>query len=124
MDVASWWRDSLNDQAIIGRLLRAMHAITPEHDLKLTELKRRILVKVDQPINPGNPQGAGVLRVRRLGRLPVPGAGPVCSRASGCSGPGDGQGHAPGHPGQGAVVPADPHPLLAEVQIPRSDHAR
>jgi hypothetical protein len=54
MDVESWRRDLSNDQAIIGRLLQVMHAITPERDLKLKELKRRIAAKVSHPINTGN----------------------------------------------------------------------
>jgi len=54
MDVESWQRDLAYDQVIITELLTAMRAITPEHDLKLHELKRRIIAKVNRPINLGN----------------------------------------------------------------------
>lgn len=54
MDVESWRRDLANDQAIITELLTAMRAITPVHDLKLRDLKQRILAKIDAPINPSN----------------------------------------------------------------------
>ena len=54
MDVESWRRDLAHDQAIIAELLTAINAITPSHDLKLRDLKQRILAKVDAPINPGN----------------------------------------------------------------------
>jgi hypothetical protein len=54
MDVESWRRDLSHDQAIISKLLATMRTITPEHDLKLLELKRRILAKIASPLNPGN----------------------------------------------------------------------
>ena len=54
MDVTSWQRDLANDQAIIHQLLSAMRTITPAHDLKLRELKTRILGKINTPINAGN----------------------------------------------------------------------
>ncbi|WP_104136691.1 helicase-related protein [Cryobacterium sp. Y62] len=54
MDVESWQRDLNHDQAIIADLLGEMNVITPEHDLKLLELKRRIVAKVSSPINSGN----------------------------------------------------------------------
>ena len=54
MDVELWQRDLTHDQAIIADLLSEMNAITPEHDLKLLELKRRIVAKVSFPINAGN----------------------------------------------------------------------
>ena len=54
MDVESWQRDLTHDQEIITDLLAAINDITPEHDRKLLELKRRIVAKVNNPINPGN----------------------------------------------------------------------
>ena len=54
MDVESWQRDLTHDQGVIGALRLAMDAITPDHDLKLAELKRRILAKAAAPINPDN----------------------------------------------------------------------
>lgn len=54
MDVERWQQDLEADKIIIDALHRAMRAITPEHDVKLQELRRRILAKVERPLNPGN----------------------------------------------------------------------
>lgn len=54
VDVQSWQRDLWNDRETLRELLDEMHKITPAHDLKLQELKRLVLAKVAQPINPGN----------------------------------------------------------------------
>lgn len=54
MDVDSWQRDLEHDQAVIDSLLYSMRPITPQHDLKLIELKRRILAKASAPFNEGN----------------------------------------------------------------------
>ena len=54
VDIDSWKRDLWNDRETLRELLDEMRKITPEHDLKLQELKRIVLGKVAQPINPGN----------------------------------------------------------------------
>ncbi|CCI53555.1 SNF2-related:Helicase, C-terminal:type III restriction enzyme [Nostocoides jenkinsii Ben 74] len=54
VDIESWQRDLWHDRETLRELLDEMRKITPEHDLKLQELKRLILAKVAQPINPGN----------------------------------------------------------------------
>lgn len=54
MDTVSWRRDLWNDRETLRELIYVMELITPEHDRKLQTLKRQILDKVDNPINPGN----------------------------------------------------------------------
>ena len=54
VDIESWQRDLWHDRETLRELLDEMRKITPEHDLKLQELKRIVLAKVAQPINPGN----------------------------------------------------------------------
>ncbi len=54
MDVERWQKDLEHDREVVAELLEAMRAITPEHDLKLQELKRRIVDKTSNPVNPGN----------------------------------------------------------------------
>jgi hypothetical protein len=54
VDVESWQRDLWNDRETLRELLDEMRKITPDHDLKLQELKRLVLAKVAQPINAGN----------------------------------------------------------------------
>ena len=54
VDIESWQRDLWNDRETLRELLDEMRKITPEHDLKLQELKRIVLTKAVQPINPGN----------------------------------------------------------------------
>jgi hypothetical protein len=54
VDIESWQRDLWHDRETLRELLDEMRKITPEHDLKLQELKRLVLAKVAQPINPGN----------------------------------------------------------------------
>ena len=54
VDTESWQRDLWSDRETLRELLDEMRKITPDHDLKLQELKRIVLAKVAQPINPGN----------------------------------------------------------------------
>ncbi|MBK8758508.1 MAG: DEAD/DEAH box helicase family protein [Actinomycetales bacterium] len=54
VDIESWQRDLWHDRETLRELLDEMRKITPEHDQKLQELKRLVLAKVAQPINPGN----------------------------------------------------------------------
>ncbi len=54
MDTVSWRRDLWNDRETLRELIYVMELITPKHDRKLQTLKRQILDKVDNPINPGN----------------------------------------------------------------------
>lgn len=54
IDIESWQRDLENDRATYRLLLEEMAKVTPEHDLKLTRLKERIIEKVRNPFNPGN----------------------------------------------------------------------
>jgi len=54
IDIESWQRDLWHDRETLRELLDEMRKITPEHDLKLQELKRLVLAKAAQPINPGN----------------------------------------------------------------------
>lgn len=49
------WRHFLNkDRIILTELLNDIEKITPENDLKLQTLRKVILDKIDNPINPGN----------------------------------------------------------------------
>jgi hypothetical protein len=72
VDIESWRRDLWNDRETLRELLDEMRKITPEHDLKLQELKRIVLAKVAQPINPGNKKVPDLLRLRRHRQLPLP----------------------------------------------------
>lgn len=54
VDIESWQRDLWNDRETLRELLDEMRKITPDHDLKLQGLKRIVLAKAAQPINPGN----------------------------------------------------------------------
>lgn len=54
MDVESWHHDLTHDWEVIATLLAKVSAVTPQHDLKLVELKNRLANKFDNPINPGN----------------------------------------------------------------------
>lgn len=54
VDVTSWQQDLWHDRETLRELLDEMRKITPDHDLKLQELKRIVLEKAAHPINPGN----------------------------------------------------------------------
>jgi len=54
VDVESWRRDLWHDRETLRELLEVMGRVTPEHDLKLVELKRLVLDKAANPINEGN----------------------------------------------------------------------
>jgi hypothetical protein len=54
MDIESWRVTCGTTARPSANSLDEMRKITPEHDLKLQELKRIVLAKVAQPINPGN----------------------------------------------------------------------
>ncbi|MBP2030319.1 SNF2 family DNA or RNA helicase [Methanohalophilus levihalophilus] len=54
MDLQSWEYDLKADLTIISQLLAEMEKITPEEDLKLQHIKKHILDKIQNPLNPGN----------------------------------------------------------------------
>lgn len=54
MDFISWKRDLQADMEVLELLIYMVADITPEHDFKLSELKRIIAEKQQSPINPGN----------------------------------------------------------------------
>lgn len=54
MDLPSWEYDLAADLEVIGVLLDSMQRISTQDDSKLQHVKRLILEKVSQPINPGN----------------------------------------------------------------------
>lgn len=54
MDLPSWEHDLQLDLKIIDALLGSMNKITPDDDTKLQHLKKLILEKMANPINPGN----------------------------------------------------------------------
>lgn len=54
MDFLSWKRDLQADLEVLELLILMISDITPEHDFKLSELKRVIEEKARDPINPGN----------------------------------------------------------------------
>ena len=54
MDYLSWKRELQADIEVLELLLFMVADITPEHDFKLSELKRIIADKLKQPINAGN----------------------------------------------------------------------
>ncbi|WP_426571089.1 helicase-related protein [Aquihabitans sp. McL0605] len=54
IDIESFRRDLNHDAAVIAELLSGIAPVTPEHDLKLLELAKRIRAKVADPLNPAN----------------------------------------------------------------------
>lgn len=54
MNTAGWLADLLEDQARVRVILSEMKRVTPDHDLKLAELKEYIHQKVHNPINKDN----------------------------------------------------------------------
>ncbi|MDD5596462.1 MAG: helicase-related protein [Victivallaceae bacterium] len=54
MDLVSWKRDLDEDQTLIYLLLEEMQKISPADDAKLQHLKKHILEKIQNPINPDN----------------------------------------------------------------------
>ncbi|MDR0945277.1 MAG: DEAD/DEAH box helicase family protein, partial [Bifidobacteriaceae bacterium] len=54
IDCETWRRDLADDAAVIARIRKAMDRITPDHDVKLRELRRRLKDKTAHPFNPGN----------------------------------------------------------------------
>ena len=54
IDIESFRRDLDHDATVIADLLAGVRPVTPEHDLKLQDLKARVRNKLDAPINPGN----------------------------------------------------------------------
>lgn len=54
MDYLSWKRELQKDLEVLELLLYMVEDITPEHDFKLSELKRIIAEKQHMPINAGN----------------------------------------------------------------------
>lgn len=54
MDYLSWQRSLEHDKEIFDLLDSLVLDITPEHDLKLQELIRKIKYKIEHPINEGN----------------------------------------------------------------------
>jgi SNF2 family DNA or RNA helicase len=54
MDLQSWEHDLKADLTIISQLLAEMRKITPENDSKLQHIKKQILNKLENPVNPGN----------------------------------------------------------------------
>ena len=54
MDLPSWEHDLKTDLLIITNLLTEMKKVSPSDDSKLQHLKRHILEKIKNPINPGN----------------------------------------------------------------------
>jgi Helicase conserved C-terminal domain/SNF2-related domain len=54
MDLESWQRDLAADQAIIASLHESMSRVSPDNDIKLQQLKRRIIDKISEPFNEGN----------------------------------------------------------------------
>ncbi len=54
MDVPSWERELLGDQALVDAILKSMSLVTPSQDAKLRDLKQLIATKIEQPLNAGN----------------------------------------------------------------------
>lgn len=54
MDYVSWRRDLIKDQQTLELLDSMVSDITPEHDLKLQELKKTVTKKIQNPINNSN----------------------------------------------------------------------
>lgn len=54
IDTLSWQEKLQADKNILNELLSKIQLITPEHDLKLQELKKVIHEKIEHPINAGN----------------------------------------------------------------------
>ena len=54
MDIESWNRDLVHDDAVIRQLLGSISGITAEHDSKMRTLRDLIAGKFKRPLNPGN----------------------------------------------------------------------
>ena len=54
MDLPSWEHDLKTDLFVITELLTEMKKVSPADDSKLQHIKKHILDKIDNPINPGN----------------------------------------------------------------------
>lgn len=54
MDFITWKRDLQYDSTVMSDILKRLEPVTPEHDLKLNTLRRVVLDKTADPINPGN----------------------------------------------------------------------
>lgn len=54
IDRISWRRKLSEDHEVLEELLEKIHLITPDHDLKLIELKKVIKKKIENPINGNN----------------------------------------------------------------------
>lgn len=54
MNYLTWQQDLTHDQTVLQSILEAISKITPEHDLKLQQLKTVLSDKVQHPINANN----------------------------------------------------------------------
>jgi len=54
MDLLKWKQDLNEDKEKLERILSEAKKVTPDRDAKLLDLKRLIIGKMEQPINPGN----------------------------------------------------------------------
>lgn len=54
LDLLSWQEDLEKDQIVLNTLITALEPVTPEHDLKLADLKKLLRKKVNCPLNAGN----------------------------------------------------------------------
>lgn len=54
MDYVSWKQQLIADKKVFEEMLKVVASITPEHDMKMAELKNLIRAKITNPINDGN----------------------------------------------------------------------
>lgn len=54
LDYITWKAHLHYDSAVMSGILKRLESVTPEHDLKLNTLRRIVLDKTVNPINPGN----------------------------------------------------------------------
>lgn len=54
MDYITWRAHLHYDSAVMSNILKRLEPVTPEHDLKLNTLRKVVLDKTANPINPGN----------------------------------------------------------------------
>ncbi|MEH6667224.1 MULTISPECIES: helicase-related protein [Psychrobacter] len=54
MDILKWHTDLEADYAVVRRLISTISTVTPERDHKLQHLKKHLIDKINNPINPGN----------------------------------------------------------------------
>ena len=76
LDLVTYKRELEADAALLEALLADVAPVTPAHDTKLRHALDYVAAKAQAPLNDGKRKGADLHRLRRHGRVPVPGTRP------------------------------------------------